>query len=206
MTMRLMLGLVMSGLVACTSVPRLAARPPTSDETRRFAEALTPLLQELDYGIPRSDDDCRIGLAVFDSPLLNASIAGGRAGTPCTVFSVGVTQGMLRRLSVSMLRAVLAHELGHLLLGHIEARAERGVTSTIFPAVSRAFDRRQEAEADSFAVDLLRRLEPRYPDACVALVYVFAMLGEPTGARWLADHPSPDRRAETAMEACNRKS
>ena len=47
------------------------------------------------------------------------------------------------------------------------------------PAVLRpftvSFDRAQEADADRFAVSLLRRLEPRQPGACVALVYVLAL-------------------------------
>jgi hypothetical protein len=33
-----------------------------------------------------------------------------------------------------------------------------------------------------------------HPGACVALVYVFALLtGQPLDSGWLASHPSPDR-------------
>jgi hypothetical protein len=57
----------------------------------------------------------------------------------------------------------------------------------------------------SFAVDLLRRIAPRHAGACVALVYVFALLAEqPLGSGWLASHPSPDGRAEAALARCNR--
>lgn len=88
-----------------------------------------------------------------------------------------------------MLRAVLAHELGHVALGHAGRKSQA-----------------LEAAADAFAVKLLKRLEPRFPDACIQLVYVFARLAEPgLGAGWFADHPSPDRRAETALEGCNRR-
>lgn len=80
-------------------------------------------------------------------------------------FTIGVTEGMLRRLSPNMLRAVLAHELGHVPLGHLEARLERRAKPAIFRLLTSAYDRRLEAEADRFAVDLLRRLEPRLPDA-----------------------------------------
>ena len=43
----------------------------------------------------------------------------------------------------------------------------------------------QELAADEFATRLLKRLEPRHPDACVQLVYVFAVLAEPTPA-WIS--------------------
>jgi Zn-dependent protease with chaperone function len=102
-----------------------------------------------------------------------------------------------------MLRAVLAHELGHIQLGHLEGRRTRGQTA-IFRPLTAAFDRQQEADADRFAVDLLRRIEPRQPGACVSLVYVFALLAEqPLGSGWLASHPSPDGRAEAALARCN---
>jgi hypothetical protein len=39
---------------------------------------------------------------------------------------------MLRRLPLDMLRAVLAHELGHVQLGHLDARRRRGPTPAIF--------------------------------------------------------------------------
>jgi len=104
-----------------------------------------------------------------------------------------------------MLRAVLAHELGHVQLGHLEARRERGATPAIFRPLTAAFDRRMEAEADRFAIDLLRRLEPHQPGACIALVHVLSLLmaEQPLGG-WLSGHPSPDGRAEAALAGCNR--
>ena len=65
--------------------------------------------------------------------------------------------------------------------------------------------RAYEAAADQFAAKLLKRLEPRYPDACVQLVYVFSALAEQRGlaGSWFSEHPSPDRRAETTLEGCN---
>jgi Zn-dependent protease with chaperone function len=104
-----------------------------------------------------------------------------------------------------MLRAVLAHELGHVQLGHFEGRRTRGQTAAIFRPLTAAFDRQPEADADRLAVDLLRRIEPRQPGACVALVCVFALLAEqPLGSGWLASHPFPDGGAEAALARCNR--
>jgi Zn-dependent protease with chaperone function len=39
---------------------------------------------------------------------------------------------MFRRLSLDMLRAVVAHELGHIQLGHLEDRCTRAQTAAIF--------------------------------------------------------------------------
>jgi Peptidase family M48 len=186
---------------ACTSGARYAARAPTDPETRRVAEALGPLLEELDGAIR---GDCPIGLLIIQSRAVNAGVRLPQSGQPCPPFILGVTDGMLQRLPVAMLRAILAHELGHVRLGHLEARQERGAAATMMRPLAAAFDRQQEAEADRFAIDLLRRLERRHPDACMGLVYALALLAEqPSGSGWLASHPSPDRRAERVLAGCN---
>jgi Zn-dependent protease with chaperone function len=149
--------------------------------------ALGPLIVELDDPVIRRDG-CTIGLGIIPTNRINAS-AGPGTDTPCTTFALLVTEGALARLPEPMLRAVLAHELGHVTLRHTGANT-----------------RAHEAAADDFAVKLLKRLEPRYPDACVQLVYVFALLGRHAtlAAPWLATHPSPDKRAEVALEGCQR--
>jgi Zn-dependent protease with chaperone function len=194
--------LVVATLSACASAPRSQpVRAPTEAELRTVEQALVPLLPLLD---PPLKLDCPLGLGVIRSTSINAGVAMARPGSGCPTFSLLVTDGALQRLPLDMLRAVLAHELGHVRLGHLEARRERGTTASVRGPFSAAFDRRQEAEADRFAVQLLRRLEGERPDACVALVYVFSVLAEqPAGAGWLAAHPSPDRRAETVMAGCN---
>jgi Zn-dependent protease with chaperone function len=198
--------IVLVVLVGCAPETRLTARAASGAEASLLGAALTPLLDELGYERPRAAGDCRVGVAVLPSPVINASTGPGST-TPCTWFRLIVTEGTLARLPVAMLRAILAHELGHVQLRHGEARHERGAGAGLFRPFTRAFDREEEAAADRFAVELLRRLEPRYPGACVALVYVFALLAEQPGgpARWLATHPSPDRRAEVALAGCNRR-
>ena len=193
-------------LGGCASVQRMPGRAATAAEANLLGLALTPLLDQLGYERPRRASDCRVGVVVFASPAINAG-AGPGAETPCSWFALAVTEGILTRLPVAMLRAILAHELGHVRLGHTEARRERGETVAIFRPFTRVFDRDEEAQADRFAVELLRELEPRHPGACIALVYVFALLAEQPGgpARWLATHPSPDRRAEIALAGCNRR-
>jgi len=190
---------------ACAPAQRLPLRAPTGAEIRALEQAIKPLLEVLEADGRSARRDCPIGLAIIQSPAINAGTRLGDAGR-CPTFTLGVTEGMLRRLPLDMLRAVLAHELGHVQLGHLDARRQRGPTPAIFRPLTAAFDRRQEAEADRFAVDLLHRLEPRRPGACVAFVYVLALLAEqPPGTGWLSTHPSPDGRAEAALAGCNRR-
>jgi Zn-dependent protease with chaperone function len=168
-----------------------------------LARAAWPLLEELGYPLPQRPGDCRIGLRILPAASINAGVGPG-SSSPCMLFTLAVTDGAVRRLSVEMLRAMLAHELGHVQLGHIQAKQSRAGTPAILQPLNRVFERTQEAEADRFAVDLLRRIEPRYPGSCMALVYVFALLADQpdSPSRWLASHPSPDRRAEAALAGC----
>ena len=186
---RLGVPLLVAGLVAggCATTQTVTARPSTSEETKIVDGALGPLLIELrDPALFRPD--CKILFAVIPTPRINASAGPGKTD-PCATFTLLITEGALKRLPQPMLRAVLAHELGHVALHHSGRNTQ-------------AF----EVAADAFAVKLLKRLESRYPEACIQLVYVFAMLGQQPAlaAPWFAAHPSPDRRAETALEGCNR--
>jgi Zn-dependent protease with chaperone function len=190
--------LVLTLLAACASTSSVPVRPATAEEARGVQQALVPLLTALD---PPMVVDCPIGLGIVPARAINAGIGLAPAKNGCQSLTIVVTEGTLRRLTLDMLRAILAHELGHVRLGHLEARRERGTTSAVLRPFTVSFDRAQEAEADRFAVSLLRRLEPRQPGACLALVYVLAQLAEQPG--WLSTHPSPDRRAESVLAGCN---
>ena len=175
---------------ATTTARSIRVRESTEAEARLVRAALTPLLVELHDGAIHRDG-CAVGLAVTPTNRINAAIAPGKSTTTaCTSFTLLLTQGALARLPEPMLRAVLAHELGHVALQHAAGKKTRA----------------NETAADQFAVKLLKRLEPRYPDACVQLVYVFSALAEQgsLAAAWFSEHPSPDRRAEAALDACNR--
>ena len=185
-------------LAGCASTSRMTVRPATPEETRGVQQALVPLVGALD---PPLALDCPIGLGIVPARAINAGIGLATTKSGCQSLALVVTEGTLRKLPLDMLRAILAHELGHLRLGHLEARRERGPTPAVLRPFTVSFDRAQEAEADRFAVALLRRLEPRQPGACVALVYVLAQLADQPG--WLSTHPSPDRRAESVLAGCN---
>jgi Zn-dependent protease with chaperone function len=190
-------------LSACAPVRRYPARAPTEAEIRVLVQAVKPVFEELDPATRAAIGRCPAGLVIIRLPAINAATWLGDASR-CPPFTFGVTEGMLRRLSPDMLRAVLAHELGHVQLGHLEARRERGATPAIFRPLTAAFDRRMEAEADQFAVDLLRRLEPHQPGACIALVHALSLMAEQPVGAWLSSHPSPAGRAEAALAGCNR--
>lgn len=185
-------------LSACASTSTVRPRAATPDETRGVERALVPLLAVLD---PPLAPGCPVGLGIVPGRTINAGIGLAQAKSGCQSLVLLVTEGTLRRLTLEMLRAILAHELGHARLGHLEARKERGATPAVLRPFTVSFDRAQEADADRFAVSLLRRLEPRQPEACLALVYVLAQLAEQPG--WLSSHPSPDRRAESVLAGCN---
>ena len=190
-------------LSACAPARRYPSRAPTEAEIRVLDQAVKPLVEELDPATRAAIRNCPIGLVIIPLPAINAATWLGDAGR-CPPFTLGVTEGMLRRLSPDVLRAVLAHELGHVQLGHLEARRQRGAKPAIFRPLTAALDRRVEAEADRFAVDLLRRLEPHHPSACIALVDALSLMAEQPVGGWLSSHPAPDGRAEAALAGCNR--
>jgi Peptidase family M48 len=72
----------------------------------------------------------------------------------------------------------------------------------------RAFSREDEAEADRFAVALLKRAEPTNGGfACLGLADVLERLHRARAARaaeWLSTHPSPERRAQIVRAECER--
>jgi len=195
----------------CVATARVSVRASTQPEAERTMEALMPLLRELRYPLtaetaPQLADGCRIGLLVVASAAVNA---GARPGlpAPCVRFTVFVTEGALTRLPIPQLRAVLAHELGHVHLGHFAQRQARQTAGG--PAswwiFRRAYDRDEELAADTFAAGLLLGLEDHYPGSCVALVLLLEALadGRAGRAEWLSTHPAPARRAERLHAACD---
>jgi len=86
------------------------------------AQVLGPLLRV--SGIWRSPQDgCAVGLGVLPVSAINLGVAPH----PTCRFSLLVTEGALATLPPEELQAALAHEIGHVELGHFAARKSRRV-------------------------------------------------------------------------------
>jgi Zn-dependent protease with chaperone function len=129
------LALIALALVAagCATAARprpepVKVRPANTEETRKIARAIIPLLIALDYPFERTPEGfrmkegCRVSLGILVTSRINAAVAPGQS-SPCVHFRLLVTETALAALPERELRAIMAHELGHVHLGHF-ARAE----------------------------------------------------------------------------------
>ena len=102
------------------SPPRLKVRDATPEERDEIARLLVPLL--ITSGLWTGPaDGCAVALGILSGSTINLA-AGPNA--QCK-FSLGITEGALKVLPPDELRAGLAHEIGHVQLGHFAARKER---------------------------------------------------------------------------------
>ncbi len=121
------LGLVSLLAAACatttpepTPPPRLKVRDATPEERETISRALVPLL--ITSGIwTGPGDGCAVALGILSGNAINLAVG---PNAKCK-FSLGITEEALRVLPPDELRAGLAHEIGHVQLGHFTARKER---------------------------------------------------------------------------------
>ena len=138
----------------------------------------------------------------------------------CHPFALIVTSGALT-LPDDQLRAVVAHGLGHVYLGHIHSAHTAQLwrnAAVLFVAglvpflvmhagtypFMAAFSQAEEAAADRFAVDLLVRSGSSC-DALEAVFERFQQAQDHSPSRrfeWLSSHPSPDHRIDTVRDLC----
>jgi|SRR5215471_3093321 len=122
----LVLGLLSVVVAGCAttppapSPPRPKVRDATPEERASIARLLVPLLITSEIWISPADG-CAAALGIVSSNAINLSTAPH----PQCKFSLGITEEALRVLPPDQLRAGLAHELGHVKLGHFAARKER---------------------------------------------------------------------------------
>ena len=176
--------------------------------------ALTPLIQV--SGLCRPKAPCAVGLAIEVRQRIH--VAAGPAFQK--KFVLRITTGALRSLEPSELQSALAHELGHVRLGHFESRemrhqAERSTQAAVNGAsddvvrASRASDRAEELAADRYAVELLDRLPGNPGRGCTDMLLLLERLDleqlTPGWANWLSTHPTPATRLQTLQAECDKK-
>ncbi len=174
----------------------------TLDYVRQLADAL----------VPHTDSQFEFEFTVVDDDAVNAfALPGG---------FVTVNMGLLRSAkSGEEVAGVIAHELAHVTLRHGTRRILRGLgsmallsvlfggtdieapASLIGGLVNTAYDRDQEAEADSVGLQTLHRagIDPR------GMATFFRRIAEqnpqPGALNVLSTHPDPGDRATKAAEA-----
>jgi Zn-dependent protease with chaperone function len=118
----LLLGLLGLFAAGCaTSAPQRATpREATAEERRTIAGLLVPLLMTSGLWSGPADG-CAIALAILPSPVINLGVGPH----PQCKFALVVTEAALKSLPPEELQAALAHEVGHIQLGHFAARRER---------------------------------------------------------------------------------
>jgi Zn-dependent protease with chaperone function len=100
--------------------PRPKVRDATLEERETISRVLVPLL--ITSGIWTGPaDDCAAALGILSGNAINLAVG---PNAKCK-FSLGITEEALRVLPPDELRAGLAHEIGHVQLGHFAARKER---------------------------------------------------------------------------------
>ena len=201
--MRALLPLVVAVVLlgsGCATIQGYVVRESRAVETRRVGAILDPLLAALELPSLRamSSSTCKIGFAVVRTDKVNVWSTPGTA-SPCLHFSLFVTEGALAA-PTDELTAMIAHELGHLMLQHTPQPARQTSVST----ESWRAMQEQELEADHFAVALLKQLPGSSPRACEAMGR-FLRRG---AADWYGDDMSPrmeaavSERVESADAAC----
>ncbi|MDP2700686.1 MAG: M48 family metalloprotease [Candidatus Rokubacteria bacterium] len=213
--MRLLLFAVLTLVFAgCASSKRPELRAATPEEQAKVDAALTPLIQP--SGLCRPKEPCAVGLAIEVRQRIH--VAAGPASQK--KFVLRITTGALRSLQPSELQSALAHELGHIQLGHFESRevrhqAERSTQAAVSGAsnevvrASRASDREEEFAADRYAVELLDRLPGDPGRGCTDMLLLLERLDleqlTPGWANWLSTHPTAAARLQTLQAECDKK-
>jgi len=209
-------GLVLACVVlgGCASARAPELRVPSEAERLQIDQALAPLVAV--SAICQGQDRCPIGVGVIQLRRIDLAVGPN----PPNKFGLTITAGALRSLQPSELQAALAHELGHVQLGHLDSRAERRQTEG--PGLARAsgggeealrrnraYDREEEFAADGYAVELLDRLPGGPGRGCADMLLLLERLDleltAPAWVSWLSTHPTPTARLQAIQAACGRK-
>jgi len=206
--MRFLWVLIISGVIAGCASAKPQLRGPSEAERTQIDQALAPLIAA--SAICQEQERCPIGLGVIELRRIDMAVGPH----PPNKFGLTITSGALRNLPPSELQAALAHELGHVQLGHFDTRAERrqamaGGGGEDALRTHRVYDREEEFAADRYAVELLDRL-PGGPgrgctDMLVLLEHLDLEMTAPGWSNWLSTHPTPTARLQAVQKECGKK-
>jgi hypothetical protein len=147
------LGILLS---ACSpTIQGYSIRESRRSEDRRVAEILEPLLAALELPSLRTiaiSRGCKIGFAIVRAEKVNVW-STPPSSSPCLYFSLFVTEGALNA-PTDELMAMVAHELGHVMLQHTpQSSRQVSLSDQEWRDIQV-----QELAADRFAVALLKRM------------------------------------------------
>jgi Zn-dependent protease with chaperone function len=205
-------------LVGCGSSRKLPLRSATGPEEAKLRDALAPLLAA--SGIWRGPEDgCAVALGIETLRAIDVGVGPH----PRCKFGLVVTTGALQSLDQDELQTALAHEIGHVQLGHFSSRAARRQVEPKAPdrgdrgspvesdnaqglGQSRAYDRQEELAADRYAVELLDKLAGSPGRGCTSVMTLIERLDlerlAPMWSHWLNTHPTPGARLAALGEIC----
>ena len=201
-------------LAGCASTKPPEPKGFTGEDQGKVDAVLVPLVSA--SGICGGQARCPIGLGV--RPIGRIEIAVGPH--PPNKFGLTITAGALRSLQPPELQAALAHELGHVQLGHLASReARRQAEGSVESAPkgdavealrrNRAYDREEEYAADRYAVELLDRLPGGPGRGCPEVLLLLERLDleqlSPGWSSWLSTHPTPAARLQALQVECDKK-
>jgi Zn-dependent protease with chaperone function len=153
------------GEPAARPQPAPSSRKIDARQAERLQRVMAPLIKNMDHPLPLN----KVRVTLLDDPQINAANAGGG--------EFYVTTGLLEKANDDQLRGVLAHEVAHDDLGHVAQAQAVGtgmnigifILDQIIPGsgqitplvadlgVMRPFSRKEEYEADSHGVVILKR-------------------------------------------------
>ena len=177
------LGLLVLAASACSGLHELAYYPdPAAPDTRLLSEVLWRAAKA------GRDDPGEYSFAMIESARVGAYTA-----EDATFY---FTEGLARQ-PISVIDALVAHEVAHELLGHIGQR--RALTSVlnvfVHPLFVRAYTRDQEMAADLKAVEILRGMGYEAPRRAMAEgLRAATKVNGPPRSIWLVTEPSLEDR------------
>jgi predicted Zn-dependent protease len=190
--------------------PRQQAEGPRTakldaSQAERLKRVMTPLIQKMDNPIRQ------VRITLWDDPHINAANGGGG--------DFYVTTGLLKRANDDQLRAILAHEIAHADMGHVaeatNLAAGLGIASILLDQivpgsgnitpiagqlVTSAYGRKDEHEADTHGVTLMRRAGYDGKTLMANTLEWLTKTEGDTGGGFFATHPATGDRIRAIRE------